>query len=403
MMTIGEIYSKRLVLLMALLLIPGIALAQGVAPAKVGILLPLTGPMAGVGRIEEQSFQMAVDEINSAGGIHGKKLTLLIRDTSSRVDMGRMMAERLIKKYGVSLIGGGCSSSVTYAVARVCQENKIPFLINTAAADKITASGWDYVFRLNPPFRDYASGLASLLSGVIRPKTAAILHEDSAFGKKRADFFRDFCSRLGIDLILNRRYKPGESDFSQELMRIKDKNPDIICMISHTTDGSSLMKQARDMELTPKMFVGGSTNFTLPEFQQQAGMASQYIIASTLWHQALPFPGAMDFYTKFEAKYQNPADYHAAEAFAACFVIADALQRSKSFNGSGIKEALLLTDLMTIFGPVKFTSWEKLKNQNRAFTYVVQWIDGKLEVVWPKNLATQPLVYPVNWRTNWKN
>jgi branched-chain amino acid transport system substrate-binding protein len=399
-MTIGGIYCKRLVLLVALLLIPGVALAQGADPVKVGILLPLTGPMAEVGQIEEHSFQMAVREINSAGGIHGKKLTLLIRDTSSQVDTGRTMAEMLIKRYGVSLIGGGCSSSVAYAVARVCQENKIPFLINTAAADKITASGWDYVFRLNPPFSDYASGLASLFSRVIRPKTAAILHEDSAFGTKRADFFKDFCTRLGIDLIMNRRYKPGERDFGQALMRVKNKNPDIICMISHTTDGSTLVKQARDMELTPKMFVGGSSNFTLPEFQQQAGMASQYIIASTLWHQVLPFPGATDFYRKFEARYETPADYHAAEAFAACSVIAGALKRSKSFNGSDIKESLLLTDLMTIFGRVKFTTWERMKNQNRASTYVVQWINGNLEVVWPKNVATGSLVYPVNWRTN---
>jgi branched-chain amino acid transport system substrate-binding protein len=398
MMARWKFFCKCLVLLVALFLSPGIPLAQGVDSVRIGILLPLTGPMAGVGEVEKQSFEMAVEKINTKGGINGKKLNLLIRDTSSRVDVGRAMAERLIKKYGVSLIGGGCSSSVAYTVARVCQENQTPFLINTAADDKITTSGWDYVFRMNPPFSKYASGLASLFSKVVRPKTAVILHEDSPFGTERAKFFAEFCERSGIDLLMNRGYKRGEIDFGPALTRVKDKNPDILFMISHTTDGSTLMKQARDLELTPKMFVAGSGNFTLPEFQRQAGIASQDVIACTLWNQHLPFPGAMDFYRKFEGKYQMPPDYHAAEAYAACSVIADALSRAKSLNGTDIREALLRTDLMTLFGPIKFTTWEKMKNQSAASTYVVQWIDGKLELVWPKNLATDSLVYPMNWR-----
>jgi branched-chain amino acid transport system substrate-binding protein len=395
-----KFFCRCLVLLVAFLLSPGIPLAQGVDSVKVGILLPLTGPMTGVGEVEKQSFEMAVEKINTKGGINGKKLNLLIRDTSSRVDVGRAMAERLIKKYGVSLIGGGCSSSVAYTVARVCQENQTPFLINTAADDKITTSGWDYVFRMNPPFSKYASGLASLFSKVVRPKTAIILHEDSPFGTKRAKFFLEFCKRSDINLLMNRGYKRGEIDFCPALMKVKDKNPDILYMISHTIDGSTLMRQARELELTPKMFVAGSANFTLPEFQQQAGIASQDVIACTLWNQVLPFPGAMDFYREFEARYQTSADYHAAEAYAACSVIADALRRAKALNGTDIREALLGTDLMTLFGPIKFTTWEKMKNQNAASTYVVQWINGKLEVVWPKNLATDSLVYPVNQLKN---
>jgi branched-chain amino acid transport system substrate-binding protein len=82
-------------------------------------------------------------------------------------------------------------------------------------------------------------------------------------------------------------------------------------------------------------------------------------------------------------------------------VIADALKRAKSFKNTDIKQALSETDMMTVFGPVKFTTWGEMKNQNIAATYVVQWIDGKLELVWPTEHATKTFVYPVDWMKTW--
>lgn len=381
--------------------IAGMPFAYGDGSVKIGILLPLTGPMAEVGKIEKQAFKLAVDKINATGGIHGQKLRLFVKNTASREKVACAAVEKLLKTDRVCLLGGGCSSSVTYAVARLCQKEKVPFLINTAAADKITTAGWDYVFRLNPPFSRYASGLSSLFSRVIRPKTAVVLYEDSAFGKQRARFFTEFCRRYRIRVLMKKGYQYGESNFNPELLRVKDKNPDILYMISHVTDGALLMKQVKDLKLAPKMFVGGTADFTLPAFQEEAGIASRGIIAWTLWHEALPYPGAMNFFEKFEARYTQTTDYHGAEAYAACSVIADALKRTKSLNGAALRQALLTTDMMTVFGPVKFITWGKMKNQNRAPTYVVQWIGGKLEVVWPRNVATRPLLYPVHWLKAW--
>jgi branched-chain amino acid transport system substrate-binding protein len=82
-------------------------------------------------------------------------------------------------------------------------------------------------------------------------------------------------------------------------------------------------------------------------------------------------------------------------------VIADVLKRAKSFKNTDIKQALAETDMMTAFGPVKFTTWGKMKNQNKASTYVVQWIDGNLEMVWPGEHATKTFVYPVDWLKTW--
>jgi branched-chain amino acid transport system substrate-binding protein len=161
------------------------------------------------------------------------------------------------------------------------------------------------------------------------------------------------------------------------------------------------MKQAKELKLTPKMFIGGAGGFTLPEFMQNAEIASEKVISTTLWNQVLPFPGAMDYYKKFETKYNKSTMYYGAEAYSACYVIADVLKRTTSFTNTDIKQALSETDMMTAFGPVKFTNWGNMKNQNRATAYVVQWIDGKLEVVWPTDHATKTFVYPVDWIKTW--
>jgi len=368
---------------------------------KVGIVLPLTGPQAKFGEIEKLSFDMALEEINGAGGINGKKLELVMEDDTGRPDVGRSVVEKLITKDKVVMIGGGYSSSVTYAVSGVCQQNKMPFLVNTGSADKITTSGWDYIYRLNPPVSKYAEAIETLLPATIKPKTAAVLYENSLFGTKGAKSFGETCKRLGIKVLLKEGYEHGGIDYKPVLINIKQLNPDIVYMVSYIMDASLLMKQAKEMKLTPKMFIGGAAGSTLPEFVQNAGVASEKVISATLWHEVLPFPGAMDYYKKFVAKYNKPTEYHGAEAYAACYVIADVLKRAKSFKNTDIKQALSETDMMTVFGPVKFTTWDKMKNQNKATTYVVQWIDGNLELVWPADHATKPFVYPVDWLNTW--
>jgi branched-chain amino acid transport system substrate-binding protein len=368
---------------------------------KVGIVLPLTGDQAKFGEIEKQSFDLALGEINAAGGVKGKKLELIIEDDTGRPEVGRSVVEKLITKDKVVMLGGGYSSSVTYAVAGVCQQNQMPFLVNTGAADNITTSGWDYIFRLNPPVSEYASSVESLLKDVIKPTSVAILHENSLFGTSGAKEFEKTCEAMQIKVLLKEGYESGGIDYKPVLMKVKQLNPDIVYMVSYIMDASLLMKQAKELKLTPKMFIGGAAGFTLPEFQQNAGVASEKVISATLWHEVLPYPGAMDYYKKFVAKFGKPTEYHGAEAYAAAYVIADVLKRAKSFSPADIKQALSDTNLMTVFGPVKFVSYGKHKNQNKLPTYVVQWLDGKLELVWPADLSTKKFVFPVDWLKAW--
>ncbi|TET89188.1 MAG: hypothetical protein E3J46_03780 [Desulfobacteraceae bacterium] len=146
---------------------------------KVGVILPLTGKLARFGEIEQKSFRLAVEEINATGGVNGNRIDLIIEDTTGRPDVGRSAIEKLILQDKVVVVGGGWSSSVTWAAATVAQQRKVPFLVNTASADKITEQGWKYIFRINPPVSEHPRALASFLRKVARVKTAAILHENT--------------------------------------------------------------------------------------------------------------------------------------------------------------------------------------------------------------------------------
>ena len=376
--------------------------ALGADTLRVGIILPLTGAKANFGEIEKLSFDMALQEINAAGGINGKKLEFRFEDDTGRPEVARSAAEKLINKDKVLMLGGGYGSSETFAIAGVAQQNRIPFLVNTGSDDKITEQGWEYIFRLNPPVSEYPKALESFLTEVVHPKTAAILYENTNFGSSGAKEFKEICEKLGIQVVVEEGYEHGGVDFKPILVKVKDKNPDLIYMISYVMDAALLMRQSMELRIKPKLFVGGGAGFTLPEFPKNAGKAAEKVFSATLWYQTLKYPGAMDYYNKFVATYKKDTEYHGAEAYAAAYVIADALKRAKSTSAEDIRKALAETDMMTVFGPVKFVSYDKKINQNRLPTYLVQWIDGRLELVWPKDLATKPYVYPIDWETVWK-
>jgi branched-chain amino acid transport system substrate-binding protein len=381
------------------LLAPGVSAQETI---KVGIILPLTGAQAAFGEIEKNSFEMALEEINAAGGIKGKKLELIFEDDTGKPEVARSAAEKLINKDKVVMLGGGYGSSETFAIAGVAQQSRMPFLVNTGSADKITEQKWDYVFRLNPPASDYPEGLESFLTEVVKPKTAAILYEDSNFGTSSSKSFEETCERLGIKVLVKEGYSKGGVDFKPLLVKVKQSNPDLVYMISYVMDAALLMNQSMELRLAPKLFVGGGAGFTLPEFQKNAGKAANMVFSATLWYQTLPYPGAKEYFDNYVKKHGKETEYHGAEAHAAAFVIADTLKRAKSLSPDDLRQALSETDVKTVFGPVKFTAYGKMTNQNKLPTYLVQWIDGKLELVWPKDVASKPYVYPIDWEKIWK-
>ncbi len=381
-------------------------------PIKIGVLLPLTGSQANFGEMEKNSYEMVKEKVNAEGGINGRMLEFVYEDDTGKPDVGRAGAEKLINVNKVPLITGGYSSSVTFAACAVAQQNRVPFLVCTGSVDKITepdafnltTNDGDkfYVYRVNPPVSEYASGLESMLTQVVKPSSVYILHENTAFGTGGAEAFKATCEKLGYKVLDVKSYSAGAVDFKPLLQNAKKANPDLVYMISYVMDAALLMKQAREINFTPKLFVGAGAGYTMPAFKENAGNAANGVVSATLWHQSLPIPGASEYYDNYVKKYGGEGpDYHGAEAYAAGQVVAQVLKSTEDYSSEGLKKALDKVDMQTVFGPVKFTSYDSKIHQNKMDTYVVQWIDGNLKLVWPKDLANAQFEYPINWDVVW--
>ena len=390
-------YAIALIIITTALLPLQIAAADMV---KIGVILPLTGHDARFGQIQQKAVLMAAGEINSGGGVNSKKIESIFADTKGQSDTGRAAIKKLITRDNVAVIAGGFSSSATWAACSVAQQNRMPFVVSGAAADKITEQGWEYIFRLNQPVSerleavaDFVSTINSVASDI---RSFAIVYANSLRHAADARQFFKKASELGLKPVIRERFENGTADFRPLLNRMKAKNPDLIYAVAdNSEDAALLVRQLKDLQLNPRLFVGDGNSFVEPEFASHAGQAAEHIVSTAVWTPAVPHRGADAFNQKFIAKYKTRPEHYGAEAYAAISVITDALKRTKVLAPKNIRDALAKTNRMTVLGRVKFVSYNNKSQQNKLPALVLQWIDGKAEIVWPKHLATEKYVYPL--------
>jgi len=369
---------------------------------KVGIILPLTGSEAMFGTMEKNAFEMAYEELKAAGKttINGKEIQLLFEDDQGKQDVAKSATEKLVNQDKVVMLSGGYSSACTNVIAGSAQALNTPFLVVTGSSDEITKQGWQYVFRgTAAPASKYTGALWDMIEKVVKPKNVALIYENTDFGTSSAKGFREDCAKRGINIVFDQHYEHGAIDFKPMLANMRSTNPDMVFAVSYVMDAAMICKQMKELDFNVDLFVGGGAGYTMPEFKDNAGDASEYIASTTLWVPNVAWPGASEFFENYQKKYQKEPDYHGAQAYATMYVIADALSRAEDFTPAAVQKALKETDLQTIMGPIKFEDWEGYTNQNKPTTYVVQWQKGKLEVVWPENVKSADYVYPVpKWR-----
>jgi branched-chain amino acid transport system substrate-binding protein len=377
----------------------GLASGSKEGAISIGAVIPLTGELAKFGEMQRNSYRLAIDEINKAGGVNGRPIELFIEDDTGKPEVGRSAAEKLMTQDKIVLLTGGYSSSVTMGLAQLAQHRKTPYISHTGAADEITEKGWEWVFRINQPASEYFKGLVSFLQEVAKPNTVVVIHESSLFGQSQGKSFVATCEKIGIKVLMREGFESGALDFKPLITKIKAAKPEMVYAIAYVMDAPLLIRQSRELDFNPKLFAGGGGGFSLPEFWTNAGDAGDYVFSATLWHEDLPFPGAREYFENYLKKFNEPPQFVAAQAYVALYVIADILKRAKDLTPEAIREAALGTDLNTMYGPVKFISYGKKTQQNFLPTYVGQWQKGRFELVWPRELASKPFVFPVpEWR-----
>ena len=364
-----------------------IAVASQTSPISIGVLENRNYAYADMMR---RSFALALDSINARGGIGGQPLQLIYADDGGQKDKGVEAVKHLIEKEKVVMLTGAYSSSNALAMVQTADDLGVPFLVCTAADDRITQHSRKNIFRLNPPASEYTRGMEQLLDNELKPKTMAIVYENSPFGTSAAIRMMWFCREKEIeiaDIIPYHKERATVEYFDRIIAPLVRHQPEAIFMTSYFKDGVLLVKQIRAVGLTSRL-LGGAGGFTHPKFIEAAGDAARSMLTATLWSADVGHQLAGYYVDLYRGKYGQTPDYHGAEAYSALLVVADALRRAGSTVPDDIRDALSQTRLDTPFGQVVFKSYATFERQNSQPTLVLQNINDRYVCVWPPDLST---------------
>ena len=366
--------------------------ASAQSTIKIGAITSITGRFAEFGKMQQAGFKVAVDEVNRKGGVLGKKIELVVEDNASDVNKGLAAAERLVNA-GVPLVLNEYSSSLVKAQAQYLARQKVPNLVFTSSGDDITKPGNDYIYRMNQPATEYAKVILNIFRDN-KFKSMAIIAGTGAFEKSVADAAQTIAKGYGIQVVEDQRYDKGLTDFRPVLNRIKGKNPDGILMVSYAEDSVALMRQAREVGVKPRLYAGGAAGFALPEFVKDSGSAAENVITATAWIPQLRYPGVQKLNVELK-KALGGADpsYHAAQAYAAVLVAAEAIKKAGGTDREKIKDALNGINMTTAFGPISFKDFDGFKNQSPLAMVAQQVQGGKFVPVYPKTVVPKAIKF----------
>src|ERR1700733_13445536 len=277
---------------------------------KIGEFGSLTGDNASFGISQNNGVQMAVEEINAAGGVLGKKLELTVEDNQTKQGETTTIARKLISQDHVVALVGEVASSKTLEAAPIAQEAKIPLLATAATNPKVTQTG-DYVFRVCFTDDFQAVVIARFVLEKLQKKKIAFMtdvKQDYSVGLTQ--FAKDYLQKNGGQIVKEQSYSSGDKDFRAQLTDIKSANPDVIVITGYYSEASLIAKQARQFGIKAT-FVGGD-GWDGTSLITVGGKAIEGAFFSNHFSVEDKSPLVQSFVKKYKEKYNRDPDAFAA-------------------------------------------------------------------------------------------
>jgi len=367
----------------------------GAQTIKVGAVVPLTGRYAGGGAQVRAGYEIAVEQLNAAGGVAvgGKKvpLELVLLDDESDATKTVSRLETLAAQ-GVVAYLGGFGSDLHAAAAAVAEKNRIPYLGVAFALNKVHQQGFRYLFSpfwKSPDIGKQLPALLASLPAAERVKSVAIFQEKTDWGGEMAAAWMEAGKSAAYEVAVRGEYAPGAKDFSDLILKAKAANVDAVFALPTPPDGMTMIKQMKELGYTPKLtfFIRAPDP---PIWSKNLGKDGDYVMLAPGWHHAVKAPGVKELNEAHTKRFGRPADPIVGPAYACVQILAAALERAGGADREKVRDAVAATDMATVVGPVKF----RPDGTGIIQSVFVQWINGAQELVWPKESATAPLAYP---------
>ncbi|MDI3509044.1 MAG: branched-chain amino acid transport system substrate-binding protein [Clostridiales bacterium] len=384
------ILKRLFILLMAIMLLIPLAAGCGTDTSttgssggdtiKVGLNYELSNDLAQYGQASVEGIELAVEEINKAGGVLGKEIELIKQDNKSDPAEATNVATKLAKDKVVAILGPATSGNVK-AVRPVVTENKIPLISGSATADDVTVTEngvAEYIFRtcFNDSFQ--GGSMAKFAVDELNAKTAVMYVETTSdYSKGLAASFKDVFTSNGGQILAEEYYQGKDKDFRSVLTKLKGYNADVIYVPGYYNEVGLIIKQAREMGITAPIL--GGDGFDSNVVPQEAGAAALTDVYFTNHYSADDTDQkVVDFRKAFNAKYNKDPNAFHASGYDEMYFLADAIKRANSTDPVKIKDALASTkDFKAVTGTLSID-----ENHNPVKSVViVQWKGDKQEFV----------------------
>ena len=371
----------------------------------LGAAVSLTGKYSTNGKHTQNGYNMAVERINSMGGVKvgGKtyKFDIIYYDDESNSGRAAQLAERLITQAGVQYMLGPYNSGLTKAIAPITEENKIPMVEANGASRSLFTKGYKYLFAVLSPANQYlevAIDLAVEKNGG-KPVNIAMAFEQDAFSQDVRLGIVDAAKRTGSKIVIDDKLPKELNDMAATLAKVKAIKPDVLVVSGHSKGALTAIRQISEMQVDIPMLA--MTHCDASKLAKQHGKKSEYALCAAQWHKTLTykdkfFGSGKKFDKDFNAMFGYAPPYQAAESAAALLVWKDAFERAGSTDKDKVRDALAKTDMQTFYGNVKFGSG----GQNTAKPMVLFQVrcEGDTcenKVVAPTEWASAKLVHPI--------
>lgn len=350
---------------------------------KVGAYLSLSGPDSTFGTDTRDGVELALSEVNAAGGIKGKKVKVLYEDDKSTAQEASQKVRQLIDRDKVVAILGEVASSRSMAGGLIANTSKIPMVTPSSTAVEVTKDR-EYVFRVC--FTDDQQGdvAARFVFETMKKKKAALFYAaQDNYSSGLANSFKLSFKKAGGEVVIDKGYQKGETNFTTYLNELKAANADIIFTPVYYNDMVQIARQAKQVGIPGSAFVGGD-GWDSEDLISGAGAELEGAYFTNHYAPDVPWPNSAAFVKAFQTKYKHEPSSLSAQGYDSAKLLFDAMMRAKDGTPEAIKVALAETK--NFAGATGSLTIDKDHNANKPI--VVVQVKGK-KFVYATQLLSQ--------------
>lgn len=361
---------------------PGGSPAVGATPASgeplvIGIITPLTGEVAIDGELTKKGIDLAVGEVNAAGGVNGRPIKVVIEDGACDPAATTSAAQKLLTRDKVIVLEGAFCSSATAAAMPLAARAQVPFVSSLSTAADLTEQGNAWFSRFAPTESLMSAQAVPFLIQKLAIKKAAILTFNDDYGLSYAAAYENDLKAAGVDVVSIENFGANTQDYAPFITKIKSSGADTVFVAADTGPEAAVFKQMAQLGLTAINKVSAQVAVSQAFIDLATPAGAEGIYATTPYVSASPSTASAAFVAAFKAAYNGESpESDAAGGYITVKLLADALQRSGGQGGQALQDAIRATDLDTARGRLTFDA----KGQGYADFFIAQISGGQITI-----------------------